>query len=61
VRLDYAAQGIDEFDWQVFTPEEIESLAAKFGLTLIITCTSFDENCPASPDSPRMQLVFEKR
>lgn len=61
VRLDYAPGGADVFEWQLYTPEQIQRLATDCGFDHLATCSGFDEATPASPDSPRMQLVFEKR
>lgn len=58
VTLDYGGP-VDVFDWQVYLPEELEALAADVGLELVLACTDFDELSPPSPESPRMQLVFE--
>ena len=61
VRLDYPARGeADEFEWQLFRPEEIRALAEQSGFTLLTICTGFDETLPASAEQPRMQLVFER-
>ena len=51
----------DVFDWQLYTPEEIEALAAEVGFRLVASCTGFEEHQPATSTSPRMQLVFEKK
>jgi SAM-dependent methyltransferase len=62
VSLDYGPEaGGDTFEWQLYTPDEIQSLAAQFGFTCLLACSGFDERQAASPDVPRMQLVFEKR
>ena len=62
VRLDYATRGeVDEFEWQLFRPEEIAQLAEQNGFTLLNVCTGFDETLPASAEQPRMQAVFERR
>jgi SAM-dependent methyltransferase len=62
VRLDYAPGGrTDAFEWQLYTPEQIESLCVDCGFVLLAICSGFDEATAASPDSPRMQLVFEKQ
>ena len=50
----------DRFDWQIFTPTQIASLAGKHGLIVLTSCTGFDETKPPSGQSPRMQIVFEK-
>jgi SAM-dependent methyltransferase len=62
VRLDYPTRGeADVFEWQLFRPEEIYTLAERYGFALLHICTGFDEARPASAEQPRMQLVFEKR
>jgi SAM-dependent methyltransferase len=60
VELDYADHGADRFEWQLFTPDEITRLGTQYGFVPLVTCTGFDEKQPASSDSPRMQLVFQK-
>lgn len=51
----------DNFEWQLFTPEEICQAAAEVGLHTCLVCTEYNEQEPASPAKPRMQLVFERR
>jgi hypothetical protein len=59
VRFDYGAGDVsDEFEWELYTLEEIESFAANAGLWLLSSCSGFDEGTPASADVPRMQIVF---
>jgi SAM-dependent methyltransferase len=61
VDIDYIDRGEgDRFDWQVFTPEEIVSLAERFGLRSLVACMGFDEHLTPLPDQPRMQLVFAR-
>ncbi len=60
VSLRYEPGSADEFEWQIFAPEQIKSLAAKHALRTVLCCSNFDESTPASSDHPRMQLVFEK-
>jgi SAM-dependent methyltransferase len=61
VTLDYGAELLpDVFTWQLYTPAEIIALGAELELHPILACTGFDENKPATADSPRMQLVFER-
>jgi SAM-dependent methyltransferase len=62
VRLDYEGRGeADEFEWQLFTPDEICELAEQSGFRMLTICTGFDESQAVSAELPRMQLVFEKR
>ncbi len=59
--IDYGnAFGRETFSWQLYTPEEISTLAAHFGLHPVLACAEFNERVPAGADKPRMQLVFEK-
>lgn len=50
----------DIFDWQLFTPDEIQALAAEIGFRPIVVCSGFDERQPATDANPRMQLIVEK-
>lgn len=50
----------EEFEWQLYSPEELIDEADVVGLTLRVACTGFDEARPPSPDAPRMQLVFSR-
>ena len=65
LQYDYAARserpaGLDEFDWRLYTPEEIITEAAMVGLNPRVWCTDFDEERAPSERSARMQIVFEK-
>ena len=61
VHLDYPGGGHDDFEWQLFTPAEMISLAASIGLTLIVSCTDFDGAVEPSPAKPRIQFVLERQ
>ena len=50
----------DLFDWQLYSPEELCALSVSIGFVPVIVCSGFDEAQPASPDSPRTQLVLQK-
>lgn len=60
VRLDYGDGRGDMFDWQLYTPEELISLASTCGFRGLLACSDFDEASPPSAEKPRMQLVLEK-
>jgi len=60
VHLDYPDGGIDDFDWQLFTPAEIMSLAGGVGLDLVAACTDFDISVEPSPAKPRIQFVLKR-
>jgi SAM-dependent methyltransferase len=49
----------DEFDWRLYTPDELASAGEQVGLSLLLACTSFEESRPPTADEPRMQLIFE--
>jgi SAM-dependent methyltransferase len=49
----------DQFEWDLYTPEELAHRARPLGLELRLACAEFDEHTPASADHPRMQLVFQ--
>ena len=61
VHLDYPDGGHDDFEWQLFTPAEMSSLANSIGLALIVSCTDFDLAVEPSPTKPRLQFVLERR
>jgi SAM-dependent methyltransferase len=60
VELDYGP-GLpqDRFEWQLYTPDELSTVAKPLGLTPKVVCTWFDEKRPVSPHDARMQIVFE--
>ena len=51
----------DRFDWHLYTPIELEDLAAGCGLATVLACADWDEAIDPSPTKGRMQFVFEKR
>ena len=61
VHLDYPDGGHDDFEWQLFTPSEMISLAKSIGLTLIVSCTDFDMAVEPCPAKPRIQFVLARR
>lgn len=59
--IEYQSSGeTDQFEWQLYYPEEISALAETAGLASVLQCSGFNERTPASADAPRMQLVFKK-
>lgn len=60
VQLDYPGGGNDHFEWQLFTPGEMRSLADSVGLTLLSACTEFDRAVEPSSTKPRIQFVLER-
>ena len=60
VHLDYPDGGSDDFEWQLFTPSEMRSLAESVELHLAIACTDFDAATKPSPENPRIHFVLQK-
>jgi len=50
--LDYGDGTVDTFEWQLYRPEELQTLAARHGLAPVLTV--------AAEEVPSMQLVFER-
>jgi SAM-dependent methyltransferase len=50
----------DRMEWELYTPDAIQSLAARHGLRTILACTLCDETQPPTSAMTRMQLVFER-
>lgn len=55
-----AGVGADIFEWQVYSPEEIRTLAQDYGMALVLSCTECDEGKAVTSQKPMMQFVFEK-
>lgn len=61
VELAYEGRGGgDRFEWQLFTPGDLEALAARCGWRLRLACSGFDARQAADPERPRVQYVLEK-
>ena len=60
VHLDYPDGGEDNFEWQLFSPERMTSVAESAGLRSLLACTDFNEARPLSPTNPRVQFLFER-
>jgi SAM-dependent methyltransferase len=61
VQLDYPNGAHEEFEWQLFTPAKMISLAQSVGLVLLFSCTDFDTAITPSPAKPRIQFLLERR
>ena len=55
------SRDLDLFDWQVFSPEEIENYLKEFGFNLKEAFASFSKTTAPSSDNPRAQYLFEKQ
>ncbi len=61
VEIDYGSDAApDRMEWELYTPDAIQTLAAQHGLRTVLACTNCDETQPPTPDMIRMQLVFER-
>jgi SAM-dependent methyltransferase len=60
VELDYPDGAHEEFEWQLFTPAKMISLAQSVGLALLLSCTDFDTAITPSPAKLRIQFVLER-
>ena len=56
--LTYEDGSGDVFDWQLYLPDELAELGARWGLMLELACADFNEATPASAAQSRMQLRF---
>ena len=60
VQLDYPNGTHEGFEWQLFTPAKMTSLAQSVGLVLLLCCTDFDVKISPSRAKPRIQFVLER-
>lgn len=61
VQLDYGPDHpLETFNWQLYTPDEMEQLAGQLGFTQLLACTHFNGQQPTSADYPRMQIIWQK-
>jgi SAM-dependent methyltransferase len=61
VELSYDGGPVEDvFEWELYRPEDLDSLAMDCGLARVLAACEFDESRPPAPEVPRMQLVFER-
>ena|ERR1051326_3866721 len=60
VELMYPGGNHEHFQWQLFTPEQVEGLAKEVELDLLIACCGFDTTSFPSPLDPRLQYVLAR-
>jgi|ERR1700730_275766 len=58
VQLDYPDGTQEKFEWQLFTPPQMKTLAESVELDLLVSCSNFDEKMVPSPGNPRIQFVL---
>jgi SAM-dependent methyltransferase len=59
VQLHYPDGAQEQFEWQLFAPEQMKQLAKSVGLSLLIAGMDFDATRRPSPANPRIQFVLE--
>jgi SAM-dependent methyltransferase len=60
VQLIYDGAPGDEFEWQLYSPEELRALAEACGFSTVVSCAWYDESVPLSREHARMQFVLER-
>ena len=60
IELHYPDGASENFEWQLFTPEQMEQLARAVGLRLRVSCSGFDLKNLPWPGDPRIQFVLER-
>jgi 2-polyprenyl-3-methyl-5-hydroxy-6-metoxy-1,4-benzoquinol methylase len=60
VSLDYQDGIHEKFEWQLFTPGQMERLAKAAGLRLVTSCSGFDAKNLPSPGDPRIQFLLQR-
>jgi SAM-dependent methyltransferase len=60
VTLDYEDRTRDEFEWRLYTPDELRELGERVGLACRAACADFDVAASPHGEAARMQLVFRR-
>ncbi|HEY1122556.1 MAG TPA: class I SAM-dependent methyltransferase [Haloferula sp.] len=60
VHLDYPGGDGEDFEWQLFTQEEMSAMTEPLGLRMIACCTDFDGSVAPCDTKPRIQFVLER-
>jgi SAM-dependent methyltransferase len=50
----------DDFEWQLFSADEIQQLGARFGLSPVLVCSEFNEDKVLSDQDKVMQVVLTR-
>ena len=59
VHLDYPDGCREQFEWQLFTPEQMKQLADSVGLGVSTWCSDFNMTTLPSPTNARIQFLLE--
>jgi len=60
VYLHYPDGAEEAFEWQLFSPEQMDLMANSVGLRRLVMCADFDEKSLPYPVTPSVQFVFER-
>jgi Predicted RNA methylase len=60
VELQYPDGGRDQFEWQLFSPNEMMRLAESLDLTMLASCSDYDCASIVSGGKPRTQFLLER-
>jgi SAM-dependent methyltransferase len=60
VHLEYPNGDHEQFEWQLFSPVQMQSLAQSVSLSLSLSCTDFDATTSPSPTRPRIQFLLQR-
>ena len=60
VHLTYPTGDQEDFEWQLFTPQTIDTLAQPARLRRVMSCTDFDSSVAPIASNPRIQFVLER-
>ena len=53
-------EGGGAFEWLLYTPDELGTVAEGLGLRTLLACSGFSEQAAADGSTPRFQLVLER-
>jgi len=59
-RIEWASGEGDEFDWQLYSPDELQEMGKSLELTTLLTCADFKPQQVAGNRRRSFQIVFEK-
>jgi SAM-dependent methyltransferase len=61
VELEYSDSAmLDIHEWEVYSPSELEDMAAEVDLDVVVRCAWFDPSVPPDRQHLRMQYLFER-
>jgi hypothetical protein len=60
VKLVYPEGASENFEWQLFTPAQMEEFVAPVGLALLTSCINFETHEAPTLVGPRMQFILQR-